>query len=55
MKKIILFLFTTMFLSSCGMTNDEIIIEKNKCINANMNYEVSIRTIDSSVNRVFCY
>jgi hypothetical protein len=57
MKKIILLVLTSLSLMGCdeAMTNEQVIAEKDKCVKANMRYEVVFRGYTPKPYSVNCY
>jgi len=57
MKQLVLVLSVVTVLSGCSqktMTNDEIIAEKNKCLAANMDYEMVMNVLTYEIVGVHC-
>ena len=55
-KKIIVLIMMICFTIGCvnSMTNEEIIIEKDRCLNADMDYWMVKGILSGSVERVVC-
>jgi hypothetical protein len=57
MKKIIILTLLSVLSVGCdeAMTNEQVIAEKDKCVKANMRYEVVIGGIIPKPYKVYCY